>query len=108
MEVDQFLAKKLIPIKLSFMINNRTKYYDKELLENIPFNMDLGSFLWIFRKNAKIKFDKRDQLNSNEGLFVFINNIIPLPSDNLKSLYDKYKNKDGYLYLILMKENIFG
>lgn len=60
----------------------------------------LSSFMYILRKNAKIK--------ENKGIIVIVNNILPPHTIMLWDLYEKYKNHDNILYLNLRVEGVFG
>lgn len=54
------------------------------------------------------KYSSNSSINRNEGIFIFIGNIIPSPSDVMQNLYNRYKDEDGFLYVTLEKENSFG
>lgn len=66
----------------------------------VPEDMTLGQFIFTIRKRLKLTPEK--------ALFVFINNSL-IPSNLLiKEIYDKNKNKDGFLYVQYTGENTFG
>ena len=66
----------------------------------VPLDLTVGAFLSVIRK--------RIQLGPEKALFVFINNILPCTSDSMSSIYEKHKDKDGFLYLVYTEENTFG
>lgn len=58
----------------------------------------------------RVSYEIRKQMTiqSDKTIILFINNTL-LPSCALLShIYDKYKNKDGFLYIIYATENTFG
>lgn len=60
-----------------------------------------GQFIFIIRQ----KLD----LNDNIALFLIINNkIIPSNTSYLGTIYDDFKDMDGYLYITYSFENVFG
>jgi len=66
----------------------------------VPRNITIGQFISIIRKNLKMK--------SEEGLFVFINNNIPVTSKTIEDTYNEYKDDSGFLCVIMSLENTFG
>jgi len=64
--------------------------------------MTFGNFIVEIKKNI-------DNIDANTNIFVFFpdNRLVPI-SDKISYLYDKYKNKDGFLYLFYSIENTFG
>ena len=62
----------------------------------------VGQFMFILRK-------KMNSLRSTEGLFLFINNTLPVSSRNLLSIYNEQKDKElNMLIITVCKENTFG
>jgi len=48
-------------------------------------------------------------LHSSETVFLFCQDNILIPTSlNINTIYQKYKDPDGFLYLSIMKENTFG
>ena len=62
--------------------------------------LTIGNFIPVVRKRIKLK--------DYEALFLMINGSIPPTSANFAELHHKYKDPDGYLYIIYSKENVFG
>ncbi len=99
------------PIYLSFdsQLNLKSlKNYNRYIVTN---NLTLSQFLLIVKK--KINFDATESLS----LFIEIydknnsnikNTILAPLSSSIASVYNNNKNEDGFLYMRLLKENVFG
>jgi GABA(A) receptor-associated protein len=48
------------------------------------------------------------KLKPEQAIYLFINNNIPNYTDSLAQLYEKFRDKDGLLYVTYSTENIFG
>lgn len=50
------------------------------------------------------------QISSEMGIYIFVgrDQFIPNPYHELKDLYIKHKDPDGFLYITYMRENAFG
>jgi GABA(A) receptor-associated protein len=66
----------------------------------LPFDITVGQFMYVIRK--------RIVLSSEQALFIFINGTIPSNSELMSSIYEKYKDNDGFLYITYSSENTFG
>ena len=66
----------------------------------VPFDLSVGNFLYIIRKNIHI--------SSETALYIFISNTIPPTSTSMLTLYENYKEDDGFLYINYTTENTFG
>ena len=66
----------------------------------VPKELLFSQFMFVIRKRLKI--------NSTESIFIFINNSLPTHSETIQSLYEKYCDEDGFLYLKYSFENTFG
>ena len=52
---------------------------------------------------------KKLELDDKEGIFFLINGKIALSeSDTLGNIYEKYKSRDGFLYIAYASEEIWG
>ena len=74
--------------------------YSKNNTENIqknkflvPNDITVGQFVYIIRKNIK--------LESNQGIFIFIDNILPPTSKLMSEMYREHGEEDGFLYVAL-------
>ena len=64
-------------------------------------NITVGQFLFIIR--SKIKLDP------TQSLFIFIDNShIPTTSITIGEVFDKYGDKDGFLYMSYSSQQTFG
>ena len=67
----------------------------------VPGDLTMGQFLYVIRKRIK--------LSPEEAIFVYINNsILPATSSLVSTIYDEYRDEDGFLYLTYSGENTFG
>lgn len=68
----------------------------------VPRDMTFGKFILEMKKSI-------DSTDPNTNLFVFFSNnrLVPI-NDQISYLYDRYKNADGFLYLVYSVENTFG
>ena len=87
-----------IPIIVERMKDNVPEIDKHKFL--VPNDLTVGQFLYVIRK--------RIQLNRDQALFIYINNILPTTSDSILHIYDKYVDADGFLYVQYSGENTFG
>ena len=68
----------------------------------VPHDITVGQFIYVIRK--------RIRLPASSALFLFVGEDAILLPINLEMLdvYHRYKNKDGFLYILYSKENVFG
>jgi len=75
------------------------KYKTKYL---VPKVMICSEFQYVLRKHMT-------SLNPEEAIFMFINKKdIPIATSNMGDVYEKNKGDCGYLYITVVKENVFG
>lgn len=72
---------------------DKTKYL-------VPNDLTVGQFVYIIRNRMK--------LPPEEALFLLISNNIFSSSTLMGTLYNFYKDADGFLYIQYCKENTFG
>jgi len=61
-----------------------------------------GKFIYEFRKHIPT-------VDSDTALIFFLDdNSLPKCSECIGTIYDKYKDEDGFLYLSYATENVFG
>lgn len=65
-----------------------------------PGDLSCGQFSYVIRKRTKLK--------PEEAMFMFVNNTIPATSELMSCVYDEHKDEDGFLYILLSKESVFG
>ena len=68
----------------------------------VPHNITIGQFMYVIRK--------RIRLPASSALFFFVgDNAVVLPvSLEMEEVYSRFKNKDGFLYILYSRENVFG
>jgi GABA(A) receptor-associated protein len=60
----------------------------------------VGNYMYLLRNKFNIK--------SEESIVMFINGKIPVSTMLMGYLYEIHKDKDGFLYISILKENVFG
>ena len=66
----------------------------------VPREMTIAQVVYIIRMRIKIK--------PEQALFVYVKNILPPNSSMIESVYNQYKDDDGFLYINYSTENTFG
>mmetsp|Transcript_7571 Transcript_7571/g.12214 ORF Transcript_7571/g.12214 Transcript_7571/m.12214 type:complete len:126 (-) Transcript_7571:99-476(-) len=66
----------------------------------VPQDLTVGQFVYVIRKRIKVKPEK--------AIYIFINNVLPPTAALMSSIYEKQKDKDGFLYITYSGENTFG
>ena len=66
----------------------------------IPSDSTIAQVMTIIRKYTEIR--------KCDALFLFIDNIIPTNTETIGSLYEKHKNEDNVLEIVISKESTFG
>ena len=95
--------KDRIPVIVEVAQSNDKKLQLNRKKFLAPADISMGAFLSEIRKQANIR--------SEEALFLFCgsNNGILVPTSNsISQVYDKYKDEDGFLYMVVALENTFG
>ncbi len=64
-------------------------------------NISVAEFISFLRKNLRIK--------SSEGVFILMGGHTAVPATmGITEVYDLYKDESGFLFVAVMKENVFG
>jgi len=68
----------------------------------VPDDLTLGQFMYVIRKRIK--------LSPEMGIYLFIgeDSCIPNNTSLISSIYDEYRDQDGFLYINYSGENTFG
>ncbi|KAG9156942.1 hypothetical protein Leryth_008998 [Lithospermum erythrorhizon] len=66
----------------------------------VPRDMSVGQFIYIL--------SSRLRLAPGKALFVFVNDTLPQTSSLMESVYESYKDEDGFLYMCYSSEQTFG
>jgi GABA(A) receptor-associated protein len=92
----------------------REKYPDRiPIIFEPKIDIDLSKTKMLISENCTVAqiitiIRKYVQLKKSEAMFLFVNGIIPPNTESVGSLYQKHKNDDGILEIVLTKENTFG
>lgn len=62
--------------------------------------MTVGHYMYSLRSKFNIK--------PEESVVMFVNGNIPVSTTLMGYLYEMHKDKDGFLYISILKENVFG
>jgi len=68
----------------------------------VPSNITLGQFMYVIRR--------RIRLPASSALFLFVGDdktVLPVGLE-MEYVYHRFKNKDGFLYIMYSKESVFG
>ncbi|KAM0984662.1 hypothetical protein EV2_012440 [Malus domestica] len=66
----------------------------------VPRDMSVGQFMHIL--------SSRLHLTPGKALFVFVKNTLPQTASRMDSIYETYKEDDGFLYMCYSSEKTFG
>lgn len=91
------------PDRIPIIVEKQSKSKIPDIDKNkylVPKEMTMGQFIYVIRKRIK--------LNPTEALFIFTNNILCNNTLLLSEMYNTYKDKDGFLYIVYTSENTFG
>jgi len=62
--------------------------------------MTIGQLMFSIRSKFSI--------NKDEALLIFIGKTMPKSSTLISELHKQYKDEDGFLYVTILKESVFG
>lgn len=90
------------PEKIPLIINECPDDYKLKLKRKmlLPIDMTVGQFMCSIRSKYNI--------NKDEALLIFVDKTMPKSSTFISELHKQYKDEDGFLYVSLLKENVFG
>lgn len=66
----------------------------------VPLDMSVGQFIHIL--------SGRLELAPGKALFVFVKNTLPQTASLMNSVYESFKDGDGFLYMCYSSEKTFG
>ena len=66
----------------------------------VPNDLTVGQFMYVLKKRIKI--------NQEQSIFILCNNELIINTEVINNLFYRYKNNDGFLYIIISLENTFG
>mmetsp|Transcript_14443 Transcript_14443/g.35729 ORF Transcript_14443/g.35729 Transcript_14443/m.35729 type:complete len:123 (-) Transcript_14443:68-436(-) len=66
----------------------------------VPADITVGKFLYEIRKHMR---------RSPENIFLFVGNgVLPPAAALMSQIYERFKDPDGFLYIVYSGENTFG
>ena len=66
----------------------------------VPIDLTLGQFMYILKKRINI--------NHEQSIFLLCNNQLVINTELINNLFNRQKDYDGFLYIIISLENTFG
>lgn len=90
-----------LPVIVEAGIGSKLKLHCTKYI--VPKNISVGEFL--------LKVRDQTEVDSGMALFLFCgtyNWVLVPPTNTMEELYNRYKDTDGFLYLVLAQENTFG
>jgi GABA(A) receptor-associated protein len=66
----------------------------------VPSDLTVQQFHYVIRR--------RLELSANDAIYIFCGDSILSSSASLTSIYEKYRDQDGFLYIFYSGENTFG
>ena len=99
------LAMKKHPGRIPIYVHKhaRSKKTKCDLVKHkflVPTDITVGQFVYIIRKHLR--------LESEQGIFIFVNNTLPPTSMLLSQIYSEHSDPDGFLYIAFSYESVFG
>ncbi|KAI3506539.1 hypothetical protein L1887_21098 [Cichorium endivia] len=91
------------PDRLPVVVERYTKTDLPEMEKKkylVPRDMSIGQFIHIL--------SGRLHLSPGKALFIFVQNTLPQTSSLIESVYEAFKDEDGFLYMCYSSEKTFG
>ena len=88
--------------KVPVIVNECSKDFQDKIKRKMLVQRELTVSQYLY--SLRTKFN----IGSEESLLIFVNNNMPMSSITVGYLYEKSKDKDGFLYITVLKENAFG
>ena len=66
----------------------------------VPKDITVGQFIYIIRKQLTLK--------PEQGIFIFVDNVLPPLSSLMSQIYSEHSDSDGFLYIAFAHESVFG
>ncbi|KAG6765687.1 hypothetical protein POTOM_029740 [Populus tomentosa] len=79
---------------------NSNPYFSRFFRYLVPRDMTIGQFIHIL--------SSRLELTPGKALFIFVKNTLPQTASQMDSIYESYKDDDGFLYMCYSSEKTFG
>jgi GABA(A) receptor-associated protein len=88
-----------IPVIIEKSASSRIENIDKRKFL-VPTDLTFGQLIGVVRKRINISKEK--------AIFLFCQNTIPASTTVVGTIYESFKDEDGFLYLEYSGENTFG
>jgi GABA(A) receptor-associated protein len=66
----------------------------------VPNDLTVAQFMYILKKRINV--------NEQKSIFLLCNNQLVICTESINSLFNRQKDYDGFLYIIISLENTFG
>lgn len=66
----------------------------------VPDDLTMANFMYVIRKRIKLEPEK--------AIYLFVNGKVLAGMETMNSVYDKYRDEDGFLYMTYSGESTFG
>eukprot|EP01100_Stratorugosa_tubuloviscum_P013846 TRINITY_DN711_c2_g1_i1.p1 TRINITY_DN711_c2_g1~~TRINITY_DN711_c2_g1_i1.p1 ORF type:complete len:118 (+),score=38.79 TRINITY_DN711_c2_g1_i1:145-498(+) len=66
----------------------------------VPADIQMGKFVFEIRKHMKLAPEK--------AIFLFVGHVLPQTTAVMSTIYEKYRDEDGFLYITYSGESTFG
>ena len=100
-DAERILSK--YPDRIPVIVENADKSTIPELDKNkylVPGDLSMGQFMYVIRKRIK--------LESDQAIFIFVNNTLAPAGTLLSQVYKEHKDEDGFVYFKVSGESTFG
>ena len=87
------------PTHRPFIIESKKFHLDRTKFL-VPSDINMGQLMYVVRKRLK--------LDPGDGIFFLIDNIMPNAKSLVAQVYQEYSDEDGFCYIEVTKENVFG
>ena len=107
-----FNKRKAVATKISEIYSDRVAVVIDRLNDETP-NISRTKYL-VARNSSFDNFTCNvrkhiTKIDSRQGLFFFVNGTTLIPNGaEMSTIYNRYKNEDGFLYLTYALENTYG
>ena len=101
MESQKIMAK--YPERVPILVERSKGCQLSEINKNkflVSKELTMSQFVFMIRK--------RINLDATQSLFVLVNNQIASGNVLMSQVYEKYKDVDGFIYMVYTSENTFG
>ena len=88
-----------VPVIVQLLKNSTLSNINK-IKYLVPIDLTMGQFIYVVRKRIAIK--------EEQSIFLYINNKIIQSSSLFSQLHKEQKEPDGFLYVYITSESVFG